>query len=215
MLFVRRIEPQDSYLLYDGQMIDWARRARRIAAPWKSHHAFYLSFACWSWNYKSAYGGRVIPVKTQRSASGASFDPPQGTIEPSDFFDEEAEKVKQKHIEEQKEEEELVEILKHNKLALKALEEEKQPKAVSFGEAIVVEDENTSSSGGAEIFFKENRQAQQQQQRCQGLHCSMMMWIRCLRHLEAGSSNSIIINAALNAHDSRDTVQIMIYGVHG
>ena len=84
-------------------------------------------------------------------------------------FSMKAEKVKQKHIEEQKEEEELVEILKHNKLALKAVEEEKQPKAVSFGEAIVVEDENTSSSGGAGIFFKEDRQAQQQQ-RCQVLH---------------------------------------------
>ena len=46
--------------------------------------------------------------------------------------------MKQKYIEEQKEE---VEMSMHDKPALKALEEEKQPKAVSFGEAIMVEDE--------------------------------------------------------------------------
>ena len=33
----------------------------------------------------------------------ASFDPPQGVIEPSEFFGEEAEQVKRKYIEEQEE----------------------------------------------------------------------------------------------------------------
>lgn len=96
MLFIGKIEPQDSYLLYDGYTLVLARSVRRIAAPWKAHLTFYVNFARWSWNYKAAYGGRVIPVKTQRSPIGASFDAPQGAIEPSEFFDSEAEQVKQK-----------------------------------------------------------------------------------------------------------------------
>ena len=45
--------------------------------------------------------------------------------------------MKQKYLEEQKEEEELVEMSMHDKPALKSLEEEKNPKSVSFGEAIM------------------------------------------------------------------------------
>ena len=158
MLFVGKIEPQDSYLLYDGHMLVLARSVRRISTSWKGHLSFYLNFACWSWNYKSAYGGRVIPVKTQRSPIGASFDPPQGAIEASEFFDEEAEQVKQKYLEEQKEEEELVEMAMHDKPALKSLEEEKNPKSVSFGETIEVDEEQPKTPPFQEerkSFFEE------------------------------------------------------------
>jgi hypothetical protein len=48
-------------------------------------------------------GGRAIPAKTKRSAVAASFDAPQSAVEPLRFFDEEAEKVRHKFLEELKE----------------------------------------------------------------------------------------------------------------
>ena len=44
---------------------------------------------------------------------GANFNQPEGQIEPSAFFDEEAEQVRQKFLEEQKEEEEAGEMALH------------------------------------------------------------------------------------------------------
>ena len=106
-IFLGKLGPQDSYLLYDGQSLVLTRSIRRIATSWKGHLAFCVNFTCWSWNYKSGFGGRVVPTKTQRTAVSASFDARQGQIEPSAFFDEEAEQVRQKFLEEQKEAEEL------------------------------------------------------------------------------------------------------------
>ena len=82
-----------------------------------------MNFTCWSWNYKSGFGGRVVPTKTQRTAVSASFDAPQGQIEPSVFFDEEAEQVRQKFIEEQKEAEETLEMGLHDRLPPAAVED--------------------------------------------------------------------------------------------
>ena len=88
--FLGKIDPQDSYLLYDGNNLVLTRSVRRISTSWKGHLAFYVNFTCWSWNYKPGFGGRVVPTKEQRAAVGASFNQPEGQIEPSAFFDEEA-----------------------------------------------------------------------------------------------------------------------------
>ena len=72
---------------------------------------------------------------------GASFNQPEGHIEPSAFFDGEAEQVRQKFLEEQKEEEETVEMALHDKPAVADLEVEQKPAAVTFGGAVVVDDD--------------------------------------------------------------------------
>ena len=69
-----------------------------------------MNFNCWSWEYKTGFGGRIIPTKAQKGALSASFSGPIGAIEPSPFFDEDAEAVKQKHLEEVREETELTEM---------------------------------------------------------------------------------------------------------
>ena len=140
-IFLGKIDPQDSYLLYDGQKLVLTRIVRRISTSWKGHLAFHVNFTCWSWNYKPGFGGRVVPTKEQRSAVGASFSQPEGYIEPSAFFDAEAEQVRQKFLEEQKEEEEAGEMALHDKPAVANLEVEQKPAAVTFGETIVVEDD--------------------------------------------------------------------------
>ena len=83
----------------------------------------------------------MVPTKEQRAAVGASFNQPEGQIEPSAFFDEEAEQVRQKFLEEQKEEEEAGEMALHDKPAVGNLEVEQKPAAVTFGETVVVEDD--------------------------------------------------------------------------
>ena len=57
---------------------------------------------------------------------------PEGHIEPSAFFDEEAEQVRQKFLEEQKEEEEAGEMALHDKPAVGNLEVEQRPAAVTL-----------------------------------------------------------------------------------
>ena len=93
------------------------------------------------------------------AAVGASFNQPEHHIEPSAFFDEEAEQVRQKFIEEQKEEEEeIIEMALHDKPAVANLEVEQKPAAVSFGGTVVVDDDeqpknSTSKHTGGATFF--------------------------------------------------------------
>ena len=140
-IFLGKIDPQDSYLLYDGSNLVLTRSVRRISTSWKGHLAFYMNFTCWSWNYKPGFGGRVVPTKEQRAAVGANFNQPEGQIEPSAFFDEEAEQVRQKFLEEQKEEEEAGEMALRDKPAVGNLEVEQKQTAVTFGETVVVDDD--------------------------------------------------------------------------
>jgi hypothetical protein len=111
----------------------------------------YVNFTCWSWKYKPSFGGRVVPTKEQCAAVGASFNQPEHHIEPSAFFDEEAEQVRQKFIEEQKEEEEIVEMALHDKPAVANLEVEQKPAAVSFGGTVVVDDDEQPKTPPANI----------------------------------------------------------------
>ena len=88
---------------------------------------YYLNFTHWSWECKPGYGGRVLPTKATKTAIGASYSGPTGTIEPSPFVDEDAEAVKQKHLEEVREEEELSEMALHDRVAPKATEIQEEP----------------------------------------------------------------------------------------
>jgi hypothetical protein len=73
-------------------------------------HEFWLLV----WGIKIGFGGRIIPTKAQKGALSASFSGPVGVIEPSPFFDEDAEAEKLKHMEEVREETELTEMSLHD-----------------------------------------------------------------------------------------------------
>ena len=108
-------DPQDTYLLFDGHGLVLTRSIRRISTVWRGHLPFYLNFNCWSWEYKTGFDGRVVPTTAQKGALSASFNGPVGAIEPSAFFDEDAEAVRLKHLEEVREEAENVEMTLHDK----------------------------------------------------------------------------------------------------
>ena len=74
----------------------------------------------------------MVPTKTQRSAVAASFDAPEGAIEPSGFSEGEAEQVRLKFLEEQKGEEEAIEMALHDRVPVAASSEEAKPKQVSL-----------------------------------------------------------------------------------
>ena len=131
MFFLGKTDPQDTYLLFDGHELVITRSIRRIATAWRGHLAFYMNFRCWSWEYKTGFGGRILPTKAQPSALTASGGAPAGDVEPSAFFDEDIEAVRQKHLEEVREETELSEMTLHDKPLPAA-----QPVDVSVGEEV-------------------------------------------------------------------------------
>ena len=62
-----------SFLLYPGSHLVLTRSIRRIDTDWKGHLAFYSAFKCNSWEYKSGFGGRVVPTKIKREALSVGF----------------------------------------------------------------------------------------------------------------------------------------------
>ena len=114
------------------------RSIRRIDTDWKGHLAFYSAFKCNSWEYKSGFGGRVVPTKIKREALSVGFHPPRGEIEPSAFHDADAEAVREKAREEMREESERAEMGAHDdRHELPAVEDDAPPE-VSFGDADAV-----------------------------------------------------------------------------
>ena len=75
-----------------------------------------MNFRCWSVEYKTAFGGRIVPTRAQSGALTASFSAPAGKVEPSAFLDDDAEAVRQKHLEEVREDIELTEMMVHDKV---------------------------------------------------------------------------------------------------
>ena len=69
--------------------------------------AFYSQFNLYSWQDKVGFGGRVVPRKRKVNPRGVTFARPTGLIQFSSLVDEDAEAVKQKAQEEQREEREL------------------------------------------------------------------------------------------------------------
>eukprot|EP00435_Cladocopium_sp_Y103_P042938 s2725_g12.t1 len=143
MLFLGKVETQDSFLCYDGENVVLTKSVRRISTCWKSHLAFYVAFKNASWEYKSGLGGRVVPTKANRDPIGSSFSLPQGAIEQSAFFDAEGEAVREKARELAREDAELAGMMEHDKPSATI----EVPKQVSFADAVEAEvsDEETQN----------------------------------------------------------------------
>ena len=107
MLFIGKVENQDSFLLFDGTSLILTRSVRRIKCNWVVYMAFYKEFNLYSWQYKVGFGSRVSPTKRRVTAKPVTFVPPIAPVEPSRLVDEDAEAVKAKAQEEQREQEEL------------------------------------------------------------------------------------------------------------
>ena len=121
MIWLGKVDPQDSFRLYNGENLILARSIRRINTCWKGHLAFYLNFKCASYDFKSGFGGRVVPTKRSRAPIAPGFNVPTGEIEPSKFFDEDVHAVRQKALEEQREDFEAAGMAVHDKKFQKKL----------------------------------------------------------------------------------------------
>ena len=63
MLFLGKVEGQDSFLLFNGTALILTRSVRRVKTNWVTHMAFYKEFNLYSWQYKVGFGGRVVPTR--------------------------------------------------------------------------------------------------------------------------------------------------------
>ena len=150
-LFLGKVDGQDSFLLYSGSHLVLTRSIRRIDTDWKGHLAFYSAFKCNSWEYKSGFGGRVVPTKIKREALSVGFHPPRGEIEPSAFHDADAEAVREKAREELREESERVEMGAHDdQHELPAVEDDAPPE-VSFGDTDAVQHDDETVEVGDDV----------------------------------------------------------------
>ena len=136
MIFLGKVEAQDSFVCFDGDNIVLTKSVRRVATSWKSHLSFYVSFKNASWEFKTGLGGRVVPTKRAKEPIGSSFSLPQGTIQGSAFYDEEGEAVREKAREEAREDAELAGMMAWDKQAVAV-----EAPTVTFGGAIEVEAE--------------------------------------------------------------------------
>jgi len=150
-LFLGKVDGQDSFLLYSGSHLVLTRSIRRIDADRKGHLAFYSAFRCNSWEYKSGFGGRVVPTKIKREAPSVGFQVPQGEIEPSAFHDADAEAVREKAREELREESERVDMSAHDERRELPAVEGDAPPGVSFGETEEMQHEHEVVEIGDEV----------------------------------------------------------------
>ena len=132
-LFLGKVDGQDSYILYSGHHLVLTRSIRRIDSDWKNHLAFYATFRCSSWEYKSGFGGRVVPTKIKREAVSVGFQLPQGEVEPSSFHDAEGEAAREKAGEEFREESERIGMGEHDERREFPAVEDDAPPEVSIG----------------------------------------------------------------------------------
>eukprot|EP00435_Cladocopium_sp_Y103_P011449 s72_g3.t1 len=147
MLFLGKIDPQDSFLLCNGENLVLAKSVRRINTCWKAHLAFYLNCKCASFDFKSGSGGRVVPTRSSRAPMAPGFNPPAGEIEQSQFFDEDAHAVRQKALEEQREDYETASMALHDRVQPAAeveqpIQEEGAEVMMPKQPAVLVEDDD-------------------------------------------------------------------------
>ena len=150
-LFLGKVDGQDSFLLYSGSHLVLTRSIRRIDTDWKGHLAFYSAFKCNSWEYKSGFGGRVVPTKIKREALSVGFHPPRGEIEPSAFHDADAEAVREKARGEMREESERAEMGAHDDRHDFPAVEDDAPPEVSFGDADAVQHDDETVEVGDDV----------------------------------------------------------------
>ena len=65
MLFLGKVEGQDSFILYNGSHVMLSRSIRRIDSDWKEYLGFFMHFHAPTWDFKTGYGGRIVPTKTK------------------------------------------------------------------------------------------------------------------------------------------------------
>eukprot|EP00435_Cladocopium_sp_Y103_P024696 s2951_g6.t1 len=93
MVFLGKAETQNSYVLFDGEAVVLSKSVRRISTTWRSHLAFYLHCKCFSWQYKTGFGARILPTMKKPIPRAVTFDVPLGPIEESALHDKDAEDV--------------------------------------------------------------------------------------------------------------------------
>eukprot|EP00435_Cladocopium_sp_Y103_P028418 s2167_g7.t1 len=129
MVFLGKVEGQDSLLLYDGTSLILTRSVRRVKTNWVVYMAYYKQFNLFSWQYKVGFGGRVQPTKRRVGPRPASMAPPLTAVEPSKLVDEDAE------AEERREEAELEMMSAFDK-------PQEVQREVQFGDGRIFEDES-------------------------------------------------------------------------
>ena len=107
-LFLGNADSQNSFVLFDGQSIVLSKSIRRISTTWRSHLAYYLHCKCYSWQFKSGFGARILPTMKKAIPQSASLEVPLAPIESSKLHDPEAEAVIQYAEQEKKAEEEQI-----------------------------------------------------------------------------------------------------------
>ena len=143
MIYLGKVENQDSFLLYNGTSLLLTRSVRRINTDWRTHMKFHLNLNLHSWQYKVGFGSRVVPTKKRGVAPrGVSFAAPLGDVAPSALVDEEAEAVKKKAQEEKQEEHETAQMSGHDR-------RDKVELQVVFGDEQVFQEETSKHAAPA------------------------------------------------------------------
>ena len=101
MIFLGKAETQNSYVLFDGEAIVLSKSVRRISTTWRGHLAYYVHCRCFSWQFKSGFGARILPTMKKPVPRSVSFEVPLGPIEENKLHDKDAEDVIE-HAEKQK-----------------------------------------------------------------------------------------------------------------
>eukprot|EP00435_Cladocopium_sp_Y103_P022455 s491_g5.t1 len=135
MVFLGKVEGQDSFLLYDGTSLILTRSVRRVKTNWVVYMAYYKQFNLFSWQYKVGFGGRVQPTKRRGGPRPASMAPPLTAVEPSKLVDEDAEAVRAKAQEERREETKLEMMSAFDK-------PQEVQREVQFGDGRIFEEES-------------------------------------------------------------------------
>ena len=130
-LFLGKSEDQNSFVLFDGQAVVLSKNVRRIQTTWRSHMAYYFHCKCYSWQYKSGFGARVLPTMKKAVPKAISFEVPIGPVEGSKLHDEEAEAVIKYAEQEKRAEEEQFAMGQHDPLALQFQQQQEQQQVVN------------------------------------------------------------------------------------
>ena len=149
-LFLGKSEDQNGFVLFDGEAVVLSKNVRRIQTTWRSHMAYYLHCKCYSWQYKSGFGARILPTMKKPVPKAVGFELPVGPIESSKLHDEEAEAVIKFAEQEKRAEEEQFEMGKNDPLVLQS--QQKQPEQLALAEpmeAEIPEVQNPADAGGA------------------------------------------------------------------